>query len=229
MKRQFQASFAMSLEQLWKDACTTLPEQKEANELYDTFDTLQIWQEVFRPKFGELESITHHSNPDDPPDATAQFTQGTLQVEHTIIEPPHVMQAEDIHRKIGKGRARSGVPTSGQFSKKQLEEIMYVPGHPLAWEGSNACLDTRYGIVVSAIQKKIEKHPPGGLLILGAEMMGSRWEADMLDQAFRYCSTLAGAERWIVAFKYRWNCQEYFSVIRSNEIGMKTKYGHCGQ
>lgn len=203
-----------------------MSERKELTELYDTFDTLQIWQELFRSKFGELESITHHSNPDDPPDATAQFSQGTLQVEHTIIEPPHVMQADDIDRKIGSGRGRSCVPISGQYSKKQLEEIMYTPGHSQAWEGASASLHTRFEIIVSAIRKKIEKHPPGGLLVLSAEMMGYPWETEMLDHAFCCSSRLVGSEKWMIAFKFRWNSAEYFSAIHFNEIGLKMKYGH---
>ena len=225
VKRQFKASYDISRDDFRNEACMSLPKAKECQELYDTFDTLQIWQDVFREKLGALTSITHHSNPDDPPDAVAMFTHAPLEIELTSIEPEHVMEANSIHRG-NPGFARNRVPVSGGFDRSRSREIKYTPGHSLAWETNDASLQTRFRLIMTAIARKLRKHRSGGLLLLQGEMTGDLFEDELICAAFRQACKMPEAEKWMFGFKYRWNPGSYFSVLCANDIGIMTRRSH---
>ena len=90
MKTTFHSNCLLSAVHLRAAALDKLVKpQRELCELMDAFAILDIWQSLFHSSHGQLQSLVHCSNPDDPPDVIAQFARGDLGIEHTIIEPSH--------------------------------------------------------------------------------------------------------------------------------------------
>ena len=78
--------------QFWKESCMQL-DRKGSAELRDVFQFLCAWRDHFRARHGELYAISHLSNPDDPPDAIAHFTNTEISIEVTTIDPAHILQS----------------------------------------------------------------------------------------------------------------------------------------
>src|SRR6266542_6925612 len=88
-----------TLEDAVRIAKTTpgLSEQSH-NEVYHCLDMLQSWQQFLKETFGELTSINHRSQPDDPPDLELIFGSRIVGMEHTKLLPSHVGEAEAWQR-----------------------------------------------------------------------------------------------------------------------------------
>lgn len=224
MKTLFPASFTTSLDDFWRAVCLKLRHNKEVTEIHETLDVLQVWQGLFTQKYGELQSLVHYSNPDDPPDVLAKFSLYDLEIEHTEIEPAHVKQADAIHKREANGAGRNAMPISGCYSPAKQKEIMWTPCHPNAWENQDANLHARFDLMISTIQTKICKHPPGGLLILKADVgcfpAGFDGEIEMIKHAVSCFLRFQDSDKWMVAVHNRWNSCEFFSVLFTSRTGL---------
>lgn len=217
MKTPFPVSFATTLADFNQAVCEL--KSKEVTEIYEAFDVLRVWQDHLRPNYGELQSLVHFSNPDDPPDVLAQFSSGELSIEHTEIEPPHIKQSDVIHRDERDWAWKNSMPLSGQYTSAQQREIMWTPGHSGVWETHEANLKTRCRLIVSAIEKKMVKFPPGGMLILkgnvGCDQDPFGWELEMIKQAFNHVRQANEASKWVFVIHNRQPPFQLFSALSS--------------
>ena len=82
---------------------------QEFYKLVDGFEAIDVWRDIYEPQFGALKQLEHRSGKDDQGDVLAKFEKGEFVVEHTMIEPGHVMHADKILRADERDRARKGV------------------------------------------------------------------------------------------------------------------------
>jgi hypothetical protein len=75
--------------------------KKGTGEVLYSLEALQAWKDYFMELYGDLEGVTCHTNPDDPPDITLNFSNGgKLGVEHTRLEPHPYGWMNDLHNKL---------------------------------------------------------------------------------------------------------------------------------
>ncbi|MEJ6580096.1 MAG: hypothetical protein QNL68_09880 [Akkermansiaceae bacterium] len=217
MIQKFPASFSTPSMDFWKDACMTL-KSKEAQELKEAFQFLGIWGEHFESIHGELQAISHLSNPDDPPDVIAHFTGGDLSIEVTSIEPPHIHQSDALDKQAGQGRGRSGIPISIKpTSKEEAMDFMYLPG-------GGPCEDVgdRNQVwgdsIIKRASKKLDsstmKQVVPGVILLTGGIEGSFGEKDAITHAFSAIrQTYPEGAKWCFATCYQWNSIQFYSTL----------------
>ena len=219
MVRKFPASFSTPFDQVWHEARVQLNgKPKEIHEIRDAFQFLVIWQDYLREAFGELSAISHHSNPDDPPDVVAHFENEDLSIEITDIQPPHLHQSENLDNKVGKGRARFAVSLSNPpSSREEAMNSMYLPGGgpPEEVEERNKVwLRSILERVTSKLTSRTIEEVPPGIILLTGSLDGSLGEEEAGREAFtKIRQTLPQSEKWTLATCYQWNPYEFFSVL----------------
>ena len=135
-----------------------------ANEVYHSLDALRVWRDRFERLFGELNGCIHHSNPDDPPDLTFDFSGGPVEVEHTRLEPSHLGWTNALHSEVCRDQCIT-LPSISQQprNRKELLEIMLLGGGN--WSDVIADMSDWFRFLLELIRKKIEHHPEGVLVI----------------------------------------------------------------
>jgi hypothetical protein len=188
---------------------------KSVHEICCCYDVLTIWFDKFE-HLGKLVSLNHHSNPDDPPDVKAMFdSERWLDMEHTSTEPAHRHKAQKLRGKIG------GItpPISGIYKTKQaLVEAMnpYAYG---GWTSIQKEVDAKYQLIIKAIKNKIEKHPPGGILVLeGNDFIFDSTLPHLLRLANSEIWSVPKSEKWTYIYISRANGIDYYSAIFSPSI-----------
>lgn len=226
MKKRFEVSSSMSLKEFWRLCCLNLDQDKEAKELWAAFDVIQIWKSYFEAKYGPLQALTHYSNPDDPPDVMAHFAYGDLSIEHTFVEPAHLMKANAIHSKEGGGDARAQVPVSATYLKTKSEFQSAMYGRHTTWEPTADAYQIRGGLLESAIQSKVKKYPPGGLMVLEADFVTHECDLQALQSIFKLVSAfpVPGLDRWTLVFRQRSNDCQFVSALFSLREGWQTSF-----
>ena len=136
----------------------------EANEVYHSLDALCVWRVRFENLFGELHACVHHSNPDDPPDLTFDFSGVSVEVEHTRLEPSHLGWANALHNEVCPDQCIT-LPSISQHprDRKELSEIMLLGGG--VWSDVIADMNNWIEFLQDLIRKKIEHRPTGVLVI----------------------------------------------------------------
>lgn len=216
--------------EFWKDACMTLP-PKECHELRDAFQFLLIWQDYFKSSHGDLKALSHLSNPDDPPDVIAHFTNRDVAIEITTIDPPHIRQSDDLHDKVGKGSGRTEIPlTIKPGSRQEALDMMYIPGHS-PWEKVADRNQVWFNSISERVAKKLSS--PGfrgispGIILLPGKIDGSFGEDRAVEQAFASIrASIPQAKGWTLAICHQWNDLHYFSAIDAPESGFEIKQKH---
>jgi hypothetical protein len=227
MIRRFPASFSTPSAQFWSEACMML-DTKGCHELRDAFQFLFIWKEHFESKFGELQGISHLSNPDDPPDVIAHFSHGDVAIEITTIDPPHILQSDALHRKMGNERGRSEIPLSYKPKDRQEAlEMMYCPGES-SWEnvsdGNKVWFDSITERVATKLSNSGVRHIQTGVILLPGRMNGSFGEVETVHRAFSAIRTaIPESEAWTLAICHQWNDLSYFSAVDFPGSGIEFK------
>ena len=217
MIRKFPASFSTPSAALLDDARTTL-KGKEAQELREAFQFLVIWEDFFEGIHGELQAISHLSNPDDPPDVIAHFTGGDLSIEVTSIEPPHIHQSDALDKQEGQGRGRSGIPLSIKpTSMEEAMDLMYLPGGA-QWETVADRNQIWINSIVDRVGKKLDcsrlKSVSSGILLLSGHLEGSLGEEDAVRRAFSAIrQSRPESTEWDLATCCQWNHLHFFSTL----------------
>lgn len=226
MKHTFTVTFDTSHDELWDEARMSLKGTKEVHEMRDAFYFLTAWKAYLQSLYGELYSITHLSNPDDPPDVIAHFTKVDLNIEITSLEPNHIHQSEplvDLH----SNKFRTSIPISYiPRNRSEAEEIILTPGHPNAWENVADRAAVRYETVVCRIKAKLEnprllKLMPGVILLTGS-LMGDPFEEQALKEAFQEIRKTPQSEGWTLATIYQWNHCSYYFTLDGAESGFQS-------
>jgi len=227
MRTPFQVTFSTPSESIWEEASKTLAGSKEMHEVRDVFSFLTIWREYLNSVFGELHSLTHLSNPDDPPDVIAHFHNGDLNIEITSLEPNHIHQSERLERQH-LDKCRTSIPISYRpHNGAEALEIMLNPGHPLGWEGVSERCAVRNETLVSRALSKLENPAvqalnPGVILLTG-NLMGDPHEEQALLTAFQEVAALPSAVGWQFGTVYQWNCSSFYSTVYSAQSGLQVK------
>jgi len=189
-------------------------------EVLRCYDVLCIWTDKFS-HLGKLESLDHHSGGDDPPDVVARFDSGaTLDLEHTSVEPAHRHWAD----KLRGGGGGVIPPLTGKYeSRDELMQAMNPFGGG-GWAKVSDEAVARYDLICEAIKKKIEKHPPGGVLVMDGDVHPRGLEfREALEVAASQSLFLPGSERWMFAFSDRANSQQFFSAMFAKDIPFEVR------
>lgn len=227
MKIPLPATFNTSRETIWEEARRRLSGKKEMEELRDAFDFLLIWQDYLRPLYGGLQSVTHLSNPDDPPDVIAYFERGELNIELTSLETDHIHQSEPLKEQFS-ATGHTVLPISYKpSSRAEAETIMATPGHHQAWENVSDRCSTRKEIIIARVLAKLQNSGvqalATGVILLTGDLMGDPNEELALSSAFEELSTHPQAAGWEIGTVHQWNCCSYYSVLYSKHSGFQTQ------
>ncbi|WP_341408082.1 hypothetical protein [Luteolibacter soli] len=205
-------------------------DQKGWEEAVNVFQFLSIWIHHFQSKLGQLNGVSHLSNPDDPPDAIGHFSNHDIPIEVCSITPAHVKQSDDLHRKVGGNQGRYDVPISQKpRSAAEARDWMYGPGGVDIWESFTDAMETVHHSIVDAAKKKfgkpsIAKLEPGVLLLPGDRLFGYFGEEEAVRAAFNAVrKEVPAANAWILAVHHQWNGRECFSAIDDPSSGFALK------
>ena len=137
---------------------------KEANEVYHSLDAVRVWRDRFEHLHGELLHCVHHSNPDDPPDLTLMFRDGSVEVEHTRLEPFPYGWMKALHREECPDECVTEPSITAQPKTRRdlLSTMLSLDG---AWSDVQTDTDEWYRYCLALIRKKIEPRPAGILVI----------------------------------------------------------------
>jgi hypothetical protein len=226
MIREFAVSFEASSDKFWSDLCSAL-EDKGCHELWSAFRFLTAWRKHYRKVYGELEALSHLSNPDDPPDVVAHFTKEKVAIEITGIDPTHIRQSDALHGSIGHGCGRREIPLSRRpESKSEANEMMYSPGGN-CWESVVDRNQVWFDSIVQAVEKKMTKlailRTAPGIILLTGKIDGDLGETRAIEQAFAEVrSKIPEAEKWTLATLSLWTQSSCFSAIDVPGVGFRT-------
>jgi hypothetical protein len=190
-------------------------DENQRKEILCCYDVLRVWRDKF-DHLGKLVSFDHLSGVDDPPDVIAHFSGGvSLDMEHTSVEPPHRHWGEKLRG------AQGGVvpPVSAKFENRSALLGAMNPSAGGGWASIENETVARYSLILNAMQSKIEKYPPGGVMVLNAYCHPS--DVTLPHALAAACSEiqgLAGWEKWTFSFISRGNSIDYYSTIFSPTI-----------
>lgn len=127
---------------------------KGKNEVIRSLDAIQVWQEWFAPRYGELKELRHRSNPDDPPDLDLVFERGEVGLEHTALKPCPLGHAEAIAAEVNPHGGRFLPSLSRQWTRDELEELAF-PKTRASWANSSDEYRVVFASLVATIRRKI--------------------------------------------------------------------------
>jgi hypothetical protein len=158
-KTRIVLDFSFSVDQLKDSISKADLTGKEALEVYYGFHALKAWRSEFEETNGGLQSMLHHSNPDDPPDLVFQFSDRELCAELTVIEPHPYGQARALQREKFPNEPVTIPPLSGTYESKQdIEKVMFSKNMtPDKWETVADHERVLFASVEQQISRKIEK------------------------------------------------------------------------
>jgi hypothetical protein len=225
MIRTLPVSFDAADKDLWSTLCGIF-DSKGCHELWSAFRFLTIWSRHYREVYGELEALSHLSNPDDPPDVIARFVKETVAIEITGIDPAHIRQSDALHNSISHGCGRREIPLSRPpVSKSEAIEMMYGPGRD-CWESAVDRNKVWFTSIVQAVEKKIAKlsalRTAPGIVLLTGKTDGDLGEARAIEQAFATVrSKIPQAKKWTLATLSLWSQSPCFSAIDVPGLGFR--------
>jgi hypothetical protein len=227
MKSPILASFDTTRESFWDKVLTCVPGKKEIEEFRDAFDFLKIWRESLQSEFGKLHSVTHLSNPDDPPDVIAHFEKGDLNIEITSLEPFHIHQCEPLKGQFAQ-RGLTLLPISSPpRSRAEAEQMMDPFGHPQAWENVSDRCDSRKETIISRVMAKLENRGvralKQGLILLTGDLMGDLNEELAIRNAFEELSAHPLAAGWDIGTVHQWSHSSFYSALYSSRDGFRIR------
>jgi hypothetical protein len=83
----FPVTYDTPLRELSQRLAASGLKEKERKEVLWSVDAVQIWEDWFSQRHGQLSEVRHRSNPDDPPDIDLVFDRADLGCEHTALLP----------------------------------------------------------------------------------------------------------------------------------------------
>lgn len=227
MKSPITISFDTTRESFWDKALTCVPGKKEIEEFRDAFDFLQIWREDLHSEYGALHSVTHLSNPDDPPDVIAHFERGELNIEITSLEPFHIHQSEPLKGQFAQTGLTLLPISSPPRSRAEAEQMMAPFGHPQTWENVSDRCHARKETIISRVIAKLENSGvqalKQGLILLTGDLMGDPNEEKALRSAFEELSAHPLAAGWDIGTVHQWNDSSFYSTLYQKGSGFQVK------
>jgi len=184
-----------------------------------------IWHDILGEAHGELKALSHCTNPDDPPDIIAHFDQRDLNIEVTNVDPAHVHQCDRLHRKVGRNAGRSEIPLSkAPRDAEEARAIMYIPGHPDAWENVTDRIATRADLFFAQANKKLTNPRmldiDPGILPFTGDIYGDQFERPLIETALKAIhETIPASRTWILATAFKWNPSSYYSAMLHPSLG----------
>jgi len=186
-----------------------------ALEAYHCLDALRIWDDAFRPQYGELLSLTHRFDGDDPPDVDAVFECGTVAMEHTCIEPENRRKA---HALI-PDQMRRVIPAANRV--KSVKGILKA-SNPLAHDIFTKVIpeaEANFDLIANALQVKMKKCPNGAIIVLESHSgLDYEWMITPVRIAFETVKRAAGSEKYAFVLLARNNSLSYSSAFISAEL-----------
>lgn len=187
----------------------------QRKEILCCYDVLRVWHDKFE-RLGKLLSLDHLSGGDDPPDVIAYFSSGaTLDMVHTSVEPSHRHWGE----KLRGGQGGVIPPVSGKYeSRDELMNAM-IPWDGGGWASIKDEAVAWCNLIFDSMQKKIKKHPSGGVMVLDAFCHQNDLELrNAVAVACDKIRGVTGAEKWTYSFISRANSIDFYSTIFSTTI-----------
>jgi hypothetical protein len=185
-----------------------------ALEAYHCLDALRIWEDAFRPKYGELLSLTHRFGGDDPPDVDAVFERGTVPMEHTCVEPENRRKAHALL----PNQMRRVIPAANKV--KSVKGIRKASN---PW-GQDAFTDVipeahaNYDLIAKAMREKMGKCSRGAVIVLESHSGSScEWTVEPARVAFDLIKRESGWEKYAFVLLARDNPVSYASAFISAE------------
>ncbi len=150
----FPASYHTSPEVLVKLLDKSSLDGKGKNEVDWSFDAIQIWQEWFAARYGELKELRHRSNPDDPPDLDLVFERGQVGLEHTALKPDPLGYAEAIAGKVNPMGGRFIPSLSRQWTRDELKR--FALGIKASWAKTSEEHRVAFECLIEALRRKMQ-------------------------------------------------------------------------
>jgi hypothetical protein len=72
-------------EKVWQIARTADLKKQSALEVVEAWAIIRIWSDLLEKRFGKIQSIRHHSPPNDPPDLEIICAERVVELEHTRL------------------------------------------------------------------------------------------------------------------------------------------------
>jgi hypothetical protein len=234
MQIRFPVNFSTPLDELIQLARAEITSPKGRQELLMAFDYLLLWQDRFREKYGELVSVSHLSNPDDPPDVIAHFEGAELAIELTTGDPSHLPQSDALYNRIGNNRARTQVPfTINPGNAEEAEDMMFIPGYA-PWEPVADRNTERARLIIERARAKFEL--PGvqkfseAIVLLNSGEFGAQFDATGVFQGIQHVkSELSSHTGWMIGYISRNNDWDYFTALQEDVCRVKIKTVHSAE
>lgn len=197
--------------------------KRGALEAYCCLDAIRIWDDRFRPEFGELTILTHRYDGDDPPDVTAVFERGQVDMEHTCVEPWHRRKADALFRPKKdeddgprQESMRRVIPASEKLkSTKAILEASNLHTQGM-WTDVLPEALANHDLVAAAIKEKMLKCPDGAVIVLESRTgLGCAWTEEPVRVAFEAIRAAEGWERFALVLLARGNPVSYESAYFS--------------
>jgi hypothetical protein len=136
--------------------------QKQSRlEVVQCWDMIQIWQTWISEKFGQITTVRHRSQPDDPPDLELLFSDRIVGMEHTRLQPKHLGQAAALMRKSGQG----GFIPSISCPPKNFDEMKrIVAGVKYPWSNVTDDWCAVFDLLAITLREKMRGLPSGGII-----------------------------------------------------------------
>ena len=185
-----------------------------ALEAYHCLDSLRIWEDVFRPKYGELLSLTHRFGGDDPPDVDAVFERGTLPMEHTCVEPENRRKAHALL----PNQMRRVIPAANKV--RSVKGIMKAsnPWDQDAFTDVIPEAHANYNLIAKAMREKMGKCSCGAVIVLESHSgLSCEWTVEPVRVAFDLIKRESGWEKYAFVLLARDNPVSYASAFFSAE------------
>ena len=188
-----------------------------ALEVYHCLDALRIWDDVFRPMYGELLSLMHRFDGDDPPDVDAVFEHGIVSMEHTCIEPENRRKAQTL---ISPDQISLVIPAANKV--KSAKGILKAsnPWGQSVFNDAIAEAYANFNIITNAIRKKMGQCPKGTVIVLESHSgLNDEWMVEPVRIAFELIMREAGCQKYAFVLLARDNpASAFISARRPFEI-----------
>jgi hypothetical protein len=185
---------------------------KSWNELVWTFEALRRWKDVLETRFGDLTQVDHRSPPDDPPDLMLHFGPTAVQLEHTLLKPYPLGWADAI-----RGNRGGFVPpvTTKSWTRAELQKL--ISGIDDVWGDASETLAATFNEFTSAVAKKVQRLPPGGIVVVDDRATHDSHEREILIKGLR-AESKSHLQHTIILFQRNNPLQFWSALLTADEL-----------
>jgi hypothetical protein len=213
-------AFDITIEASVRDVCRLATEAdldtKSWNELVWSFEAIRRWGDELEKRFGTLMQIDHHSPPDDPPDILLHFAQCDVAWEHMLLQPYPLRWAEEI-----RGGRGGFVPPLGrkEWTRKELEDV--VSGVNPLWGDASEAHETAMDVLGSAMVKKLNSLPSGGILVIDDRVTHYPSEREEMVTEIHNRQKHKLRDRLVIFFQRNNDLQFWSALLSADELTIR--------